>query len=187
MNANYRFYNLLNKHFPLPWDLTWPIKIKGGVPVDSPVAYSPLTSNFCNQKLIIVIGKCEKYHTIKTLVVVKLWSAMRWACDTDVFSISNCIAIGKLPSQISLINNLLSFLLITGYFHIIRSKNFVDSFAYVWNELRYCGSVNSILVHQTIETFPRCKVSQGDSKFFFCSNGFTKMCCFLCDIWAHFL
>ena len=105
------------------------VQMKGGVPVDSPGSYSPLTPNFCSQKLIIAIDKCEKYCTIKTLVVVKLRSSMRCAYDTDMFSISSCIAFGKLPSRISLINNLLSFLLITGYFHIIRSKNLVDSFA----------------------------------------------------------
>ena len=55
------------------------VQIKGGVPVDSPGSYSPLTSNFCSQKLIIVKDKCEKYCTIKTLVVVKLWSSMRCA------------------------------------------------------------------------------------------------------------
>ena len=99
-------------------------------------ANSSLTSNFCNQKLIVIISKCEKFYPIKTLVVAKLSPAMSWAYDTDVFSINSYIATGKLPSQISLIENSLSFLLVTVSFHIIRSKNFVDNFAYVWSEFR---------------------------------------------------
>lgn len=95
-----------------------------------------MTSNFCNQKLIVIISKCEKFYPIKTLVVAKLSPAMSWAYDTDVFSINSYIATGKLPSQISLIENSLSFLLVTVSFHIIRSKNFVDNFPYVWSEFR---------------------------------------------------
>ena len=96
----------------------------------SPITSFSLVTNFCYQKLVVIIHKCEKHNTKKAFVVVKLWATAFWTNYANVFSIRWSKAIKKLLSVINLVDYILPFFFCWMTFHVIWSQNAVYCFAY---------------------------------------------------------
>ena len=112
-----------------------------------------MLTNFCSQKLVVEIQKCEKCNTKKGVTVVELWAIVFLTNCAIAFSISCSKSIRKLSSVISLVDYILPLFFCKWPLHVIWSHNVVYFFTHKKYKFTYISFMHTELIFQAICKF----------------------------------